>query len=151
LKKLAIVVLLVAAAAAAGCRRTAGVGGPGTVNEPGAATARQAVDKFMAAAHSQDLQAMSLVWGTSQGPAIQTMDKEERDQREIIMMCHLKHDRFQGLGEAPSTAGERAIAVELKFKDLTRSTNFYLTRGPNNRWFVRSFDLEPLREICAKR
>jgi hypothetical protein len=143
-KKLAIVLLFVAAA----CRRQATAGSP-PVASAGAATPRDAVVGFMAAAKVQDLQAMALLWGTTNGPALSTMDKESRDQREIIMMCYLKHDTYRVLSEAPSTNTERVLAVEVTYKGLTRSTNFYATGGPAGRWFVRTFDLEPLRDLCA--
>jgi hypothetical protein len=147
LKKLAIVLLLVAA----GCRRTAVVGAATTVNDPGAPTPRQAVDRFMAAAHSQDLQALSLIWGTAAGPTISTMDKDERDKREIIMLCYLKHDKYQIRGEAPGPEGERVFAMEVTFKTLTRLTTFKSVRGPSNRWYVREFDNNALRDICARK
>jgi hypothetical protein len=147
LKKLVIVLLLVAA----GCRRTVVVGNATTVNDPGAPTPREAVDRFMTAASAQDLQALSLIWGTSAGPTISTMDKEERDKREIIMLCYLKHDRYRILGEAPGPQGERVFAMEVTFKDLTRSTSFKSVRGPSNRWYVREFDNNALRDICAKK
>ena len=109
----------------------------------------------MAAAKSQDLQEMGLSWGTANGPALTDSEnrdeKETREQREIILMCYLKHDTYRVLGEAPAANAERVLAVELKYKDLTRSTNFTLTRGPKERWFVRQFDIEALRDICAKR
>jgi len=146
-KKLAIVLLLVAA----GCRRTVVVGNATTARDPGAPTPREAVDRFMAAAKTQDLQAMSLVWGTNAGPTIETMARAERDQREIIMMCYLKHDSYRIMGEAPSTDGDRVIAMEVKFKDLTRSTSFKTTRAQSNRWFVLKFDNDALRDICAKK
>ena len=147
MKKLAIVLLLVAA----GCRRTVVVGPATTLNDPGAPTPREAVDRFMAAASAQDLQAMSLIWGTPAGPTISTMDKDERDKREIIMMCYLKHNRYQIVGEAPGPDGDRVFAMEVTFKDLTRPTSFKATRGPSNRWYVREFDMNALRDICAKK
>jgi hypothetical protein len=146
LKKLVIVLLLVA-----GCRRTVVVGNATTVNDPGAPTPREAVDRFMTAASAQDLQALSLVWGTSEGPTISTMDKDERDKREIIMLCFLKHDRYRILGEAPGPKGERVFAMEVTFKDLTRPTTFKSVRGPSNRWYVGEFDMNALRDICAKK
>lgn len=147
MKKLAIVLMLVVAA---GCRRSVAVGSPAP-GEPGAPTPRDAVDRFMAAASAQDLQAMSLIWGTSSGPTISTMEKDERDKREIIMMCYLKHNRYQIVGEAPGPSGERVFAMEVMFKDLTRRTTFKAVRGPSNRWYVREFDNDALRDICAKK
>jgi hypothetical protein len=78
-------------------------------------------------------------------------ERETREQREIIQFCYLKHDGYQVLGEAPARNAERVVAAELKYKDLTRSTNFTVTRGPSNRWYVRAFDIEALRDICAKK
>ena len=109
----------------------------------------------MAAAKSQDLQEMGLVWGTSSGPELKEKETAEerntREQREIILFCFLKHDSYRVLGEAPATNGERVMAVELKFKGLTRPTNFTVTRGPPERWYVRQFDIEALRDICAQK
>ena len=147
MKKLAIVLLLVAA----GCRRTVVVGSATTVSDPGAPTAREAVDRFMAAAKTQDLQALSLVWGTNAGPTIATMPKEERDQREIIMMCYLKHDSYRIVNETQAPDGDRVFAMDVKFKDLTRSTTFKTTKAQPNRWFVLKFDNDALRDICAKK
>jgi hypothetical protein len=146
-KKLAIVVLFVLA----GCRRQVQVGSAPGSNTPGAASAREALQFFMAAAKAQDIQAMSNVWGTSSGPARSTMDKDELEKREIYMMLCLKHDSYHVLGEAPSPGGERVMAAEIKFQDLTRTTNFIATRGPNDRWYVRTLELEALNDICARR
>jgi hypothetical protein len=144
-KKLAIVLLF----ALASCRRQVQVGSPPAANAPGASSPREALQRFMTAAKAQDIQAMSNVWGTSQGPARSTMEKDELEKREIIMMTCLKHDSYRVLGEAPAPAGERVMAVEVKFKGLTPSTNFTSVRGPSERWYIRTLELEPLGEICA--
>ena len=94
---------------------------------------------------------MSMAWGTSSGPASTRMDQSERDQREIVMMCFLKHDSYQVLSEAPGTNNERIFVAELKYKGLTRSSNFTATRGPSDRWYLRAFDTDPLRDLCATR
>jgi hypothetical protein len=149
-KKLAILLLVVAAAS---CRRQVVVASvpPGDPNAPGAATPREAAQRFMSAAKAQDLQAMSMIWGTSAGPARATMGQQEIEQREVVMIGCLKHDTYRVVSEGPAASRERVLAVEIKFKDLTRSTNFYATPGPSNRWFVRTFDLESLRDICVRR
>ena len=105
----------------------------------------------MAAAKAQNLDAMSLVWGSAAGPARSTMDRTTWEQREVIMMTCLRHDSYRVQGEAPAAGGERVLLVELKFGDLTRSTNFYATLGPEQRWFVRSLDTQALESICLKR
>ena len=147
MKKLAIVGLLVVAA----CTRQVSVGTAANPNMPGGATAREAVQKFLVAAKAQDLQAMSNVWGTSAGPARSTMDQQVLEQREIILLCYLKHDSYRIASEAPATDGERVFEVETKYKDLTRSANFFATPGPAGRWYLRAFDSEKLTDICQRR
>lgn len=153
MKKLAIIALLVVSA----CTRTVVVNSPPTAvsGRGGGATPREALQRFMTAAKNQDLQELGVTWGTVDGPILKASEsreeKDTREQREIILMCYLKHDSYRVLGEAPAKNGERVLAAEVKFQDLTRSTNFSVTRGPNDRWFVRQFDIEALRDICARK
>ena len=147
MKKLAIVVLLVVA----GCRRQVVVTTAPGVNDPGGRTAREAVALFLSAAKAQDLQALSNVWGTTAGPARSTMDKETLEQREIILLCYLKHDSYRVLSETPAADRERTIGIETKYQDLTRVANFFATPGPGNRWYVRAFEVEKLNDICRRR
>lgn len=147
MKKLAIVLLLVSA----GCHRKVVVGSPPNPNEPGAATPRDAVARFLATAKAQDLQAMALIWGSPQGPIRDTRSRDEIEQREVILMCHLKHDSYRVLSDAPAVNNERVLGVELKYRDLTRLSNFTVGKGPTDRWYVFRFEMDPLREICARR
>jgi hypothetical protein len=149
-KKLAILVLLIGIA---GCRRQAVVGSPppGAATATGGATARDAVQRFMAAAKAQDLQALSMVWGTSSGPARSTMGQQELEMRIVSFLGCLRHDSYSVRSEGPATNGERVLLVELKFRELTRSSNFHATPGPSNRWYVRLFDQIALRDICTRR
>jgi len=152
-KKLAILFLLVAS-----CTRSVVVSGPPTAavsTAAGAATPRDAVKRFMTAARSQDLQEMGLAWGTTGGPELTDKEsadaKHTREQREIVMMCYLKHDTYQVTGEAPGMNEQRVLAVEVKFKELTRAADFTVTRSAKGRWFVQKVDIEKLRDICARK
>ena len=147
MKKLAIVGLLVVAA----CTRQVSVGTAANPNAPGGATAREAVQKFLAAAKAEDLQAMSNVWGTSAGPARSTMDRQQLEQREIILLCYLKHDSYRITNESPGADGERVFDVETTYRGLTRSANFFATPGPAGRWYLRAFDNEKLKDICQRK
>lgn len=151
MKRLAIVLLLVAAA----CHRKVIVGSPTTApvppGTPGAATPHAAVDRFMAAVKAQNLDELSLVWGTTSGPVRQTMKREEWEMREVTIMGCLKHDSYRVAAEGPAAGGERVLSVELKYQDLTPSTNFSTTRDGSGRWFVKSVDMEPVRQVCARR
>jgi hypothetical protein len=121
---------------------------PANGNVTGGADALGAVRAFMSAAKQQDLQALGAVWGNANGPARDAISREELEKRELIMMKCLRHDRYDIAGEAPNPGGSRAMVVNLTYKDLSRSTNFVVVRGPANRWYVEKFDLDPLQGIC---
>lgn len=115
----------------------------------GAVTARRAVEDFLAAARAQDLQAMSVVWGTSEGPARDVVPRDQLEKRELIMQCYLSHDKFTIMNDAPGQNGKRVFEVSLSKGSLTRQTTFTAVRGPSDRWYVENFQPEPVRDLCA--
>jgi len=154
-KKLAIVVLLVFA----GCRRQVQVTStptaitpPASANVTGAATAREAVQLFLATAKAQDLQAMGNIWGSAAGPARATIGDQERVEKHlIVLMKCLRHDTYSIMGETPAAGGERVFNVELRLGSLPLRSDFTTTQGPASRWYVRTFDFEKLQQICQRR
>jgi hypothetical protein len=127
--------------------QTAPVPAPAAQNAP-----RPALDSFLAAVKAQDLQAMSNVWGDKDGSvrASGKMGREEIERREIILMCYFRHDRYRVLNETPGVDNERVFQVELTKGTLSRTTNFYLATD-GTRWFVRSADMEPVRDLCVEK
>lgn len=119
-------------------------------NATGAPDAKAAVLAFLDAAKSQDLQALSSVWGSSEGSVRETgnIPREEMEKRELVMLCYLSHDTHQVLSDAPGANNERVIAAQLRRGNLARTSNFYAVAGPGGRWYVRSFDMEPLTDFC---
>ena len=115
-------------------------------------TPRQALDTFLSAANSQDLQAMSGVWGDKDGSVRSSakMSREEIEKREIIMMCYLRHDKYRVVSDAPAVDNERILGVELTKGKVTRTSNFNLATD-GKRWYVRSANLEALRDLCVER
>jgi hypothetical protein len=113
---------------------------------------RPALDAFLASVRAQDLQAMSAAWGDKDGPVRDSkkMGREELEQRELLLMCYFRHDRYRVLNDAPAPGGERVLRVELTKGTLTRSTNFYLADA-GTRWYVRTADVEPVRDLCQRR
>lgn len=151
--------LIIGLALLAGCQKTvttlpAPASRPG-VTAGGAATGgtspRAALDGFMAAVKAGDLQAMGTFWGTDQGPALTLMPQAEREERELIMVCYLKHDSYKVTDEQPGMDGKRVLSVTVTRKDLSRSTNFTMVAGPGARWYVLSMQMDPLRDLCAQR
>jgi hypothetical protein len=122
-----------------------------TGNQSGAGDALAAVRGFMSAAKEQDIQTMGGIFGDTQGPARDRIPRDELDKRSIIMMCYLKHDRYDIVGDAQAAGGGRSVVVNLTYKDLTRSTHFQVVTGPQQRWYVRSFEPSTLQDICSKR
>jgi hypothetical protein len=115
----------------------------------GAPSAQIAVDQFLKAVNAKDLQAMSTVFGTKDGPARETMDRTELEKREVILACYFAHDSARILGEAGGTQGHRDIRVELKKGNLARQTTFYSIRGPGGRWYVDNMDIAAVRDFCG--
>jgi hypothetical protein len=114
----------------------------------GAPAPRTAIEQFLGAVRAQDLQAMSIIWGSEKGPARDLIERRELEKRELIMQCMLAHDRFRILNEGPGQAGKRVFRVELTRGPITRATNFTATQGPSERWYVESADLEPVKDLC---
>jgi hypothetical protein len=119
---------------------------------PGAASPRLAVDAFLAAVRGQDLQAMSGVWGDKNGPVrdAKVMSREDMEQRELYLIRCLKHDSFRVTGDTPAVDNERLLRVELVRGTLVRSTDFSLARG-GDRWYVRTFALDPVKDLCTSK
>jgi hypothetical protein len=116
----------------------------------GGADARGAVLSFLDAAKNQDLQALSAVWGSTEGSVRDTgaIPREEMEKRELIMMCYLNHETHQVVSDAPAANNERVVAAQLRRGPLARTANFYAVAGPGGRWYVRAFDMESLTDFC---
>jgi hypothetical protein len=150
-KKLAIAVVFVVL----GCSRQVKVSSTPTSSTSatstgvGASTAREAVQTFMATAKAQDIQAMANIWGTSAGPASSTMGSDQLEPRLIYIMRCLRHDSYTILSESLAAGGERVYSLEVRRGTLTPKANFTTTLGPQNRWYLREFQLENLNPICT--
>jgi hypothetical protein len=114
-----------------------------SANTVGAATPRLALESFLAAVRAQDLQAMSLIWGNKDGPVrdSKVFTREEMEQRELILIRCLTHDRYRILNENPGADGERVIQAELTRGTTAKPTDFYVAKG-GSRWFIRSANIQ---------
>ena len=116
----------------------------------GAPAPRTAVEQFLAAVRAQDLQAMSIIWGTDKGPTRDQIERRELEKRELIMQCMFAHDRFRILEEMGGVGGRRVFRVELTRGRIVRVTNFTTIQGPSERWYVESADIEPVKDLCRQ-
>ena len=152
MRKLLIGLLLMAA-----CTTRTTVTPPVTVGTSPAGTTgtagpRAALDAFLSAIRAKDLQALGAVWGDKNGAIRDTkrISREEVEQRELLLMCYFSHDSFKVLSDSPAAGGERIMSVTLTKGTLSRTTNFYLVSG-ESRWYVRSADVDPVRDLCSKK
>jgi len=115
----------------------------------GGASAQLAVDQFLGAVKTRDLQAMSTVFGTDKGPARETMDRTELEKREVILTCYFTNDSYRILVERSGSGDHREVSVELRKGNITRQTTFYAIQGPGGRWYVENEDIAAVRDFCG--
>jgi hypothetical protein len=137
----------------AACSRQATVGSPapgtGTVvGQVGGATPAEAVAAMMAAAKSEDLQAVGTVWGDTEGLTRDKWPRPEFEMRAFYIVKCLRNDRYTILTESAAASGRRMANVQVVKGSLIKTTNFRLVRGQNGRWLVENVELEPLTQIC---
>jgi hypothetical protein len=118
----------------------------------GVTGARPALDAFLSAIRAKDLQALGASWGDKNGAIRDSkrISRDELEKRELVLMCYFNHDSYKVLNEAPGQDGERVMTVSLTRGTLTRTTDFFLTRG-SERWYVRTANMDPVRDLCSKK
>jgi hypothetical protein len=117
----------------------------------GAASPEGAVTAFLSAAAAQDLQAMSLVWGTARGPVRNTMERSEMERRQLVMIRLLCQDGARPMGTSTGTDGRRLVRYELALRGRTQPVTFTTVPGPQGRWFVEDLEVLRLQELCIGR
>jgi hypothetical protein len=121
----------------------------GTVT--GASTPESAVNAFLMAAKAQDLQAMSQVWGTSRGAAAATMERNEMERRELVLIRLLCHESAAITGSTPGTDGRRLLRLDMTRAGRTVPVTFTTVQGPRERWYVEDLEVLKLQELCNTR
>ena len=141
MKRLVALLLLTAACHAA----------PPSTALTGADSPHGVVDKFLASANAQDLQAMSAVWGDERGPARDRFPRQEAERQMLIMVCLVKHDG-QKIGDPVRVENSRlAVPVDLTLGKNKATSKFIVAQGPSSRWYVQDLDLKVLQAngFCA--
>jgi hypothetical protein len=132
----------------AGCRS----GNPSTpvTGVAGATGPRQAAEQFLASIRAEDVQATSIIWGSTKGPARELIrDRTELEKRILVMQCNINHDSYRILGDLPGDGLKRNLKIELRRGQLIAQTTMVAAQGPNQRWFIENTDLAPLRGFCS--
>ncbi len=116
----------------------------------GALAPRLAVEQFLNAAHTGDIQAMSVVFGTDKGAARDNIDRTELEKREIILQCFFNADKYRILSETVGKDGHRVIKAELTKGNMVRQPNFFVIQGPAGRWYVDNMEIAVVKEFCGQ-
>jgi hypothetical protein len=124
-----------------------------SANLPGAVAPRQAVERFLGAAKSQDLQELAIAWGTAKGPARDQFSDSERPQLEkrlIVMLGCYDGEKHRILDEIPADNGKRILRVELTKGGVTKTPRFTTVKGPSERWYVEDADFAAVTALCRR-
>ena len=145
MKRIALVLVLAASA----CQT---VPVRGTSAMTGGATPRDAIDRFLAGARAQDIQALGAVFGNDQGPLREHADRAMVERQLLIQAQCLRHDKSVVSGPVRGPGGSELFTVDLTQGTLTASPHFTVVRGPSNRWYVEVFEIVELQNkgFCSK-
>jgi hypothetical protein len=118
----------------------------------GAATPRASVDRFLAAARTQDIQALGADFGDDKGALRDHADRATTERRLLIMLQCLRHDKAVISEPARGEGGRQLFTVDFAQERLTATSKFTVVRGPSGRWYVESFEIVPLQNkgFCSK-
>lgn len=107
--------------------------------DPGA---ERAVIAFLDAVRAKSLAGMAELWGTSRGPAMQSMPRDELQKRLTVMQIYLEHERYQILPSelVQTSSPNQTIRVRLTRAGCTPVVPFTVVRY-RDRWLVESVDL----------
>ncbi len=125
---------------------------PSSRTGPVPSGARPALDAFLGAIRSKDLQALGANWGDKDGPIRDSkrISRDELEKRELLLMCYFNHDSFTVLNDEAAAGGERKMTVRLTKGTLSRTTDFLIASAPE-RWYVRTGNVEPVRDLCSRK
>jgi hypothetical protein len=149
-KRTILLLLTVAACRSASTPSPSSSSNASSPNLPGAAAPRQAVERFLGAAKSQDLQEMSIAWGTSKGPARDQFERTELEKRLIVMQGCYDSDKHRIIDETPGENGKRVLRVELTKGTTTKTPRFTTVKGPSDRWYVEDADFAAVSALCRR-
>jgi len=102
----------------------------------GGATSRAALDAFFAAIRKEDIQAISVVWGSKQGAARDRMPRDEMETRILIMQCDYSHDAVRVVNTPRQKTDSVFYRVELTKSGRTQQSDVITVTGPQSRWYV---------------
>ena len=143
MKRIALLLVLAAACRTVAVPDTAMTGG---------ATPRAAVDRFIAGARAQDMQAVGAVFGNDKGPLRDHADRATVERQLLIQLQCLRHDKATISEPSRGEGGRQVFTVDFMQGNLAASVHFTVVRGPSDRWYVEVFEIVVLQNkgFCNK-
>ena len=86
---------------------------PTSQSDPGASTPDSAIKAFMAAVNSQNLDDLSIIWGSEKGPTRDGPNQDQLKKREMVMVCYLQHDSYRILSRVEQEKGLYVVSFEI--------------------------------------
>ncbi len=111
---------------------------------PAPAEPEAAVRAFMNAVAANSMVAMGELWGTSRGPAVGFMDRDQLEKRLTVIRAYLEHERFEIIGTSTSVSGnadERQLQVRIVRRGCTPVVPMTMVRYRSG-WLVSDVNLE---------
>lgn len=118
----------------------------------GAATPRAAVDRFLAAARSQDIQALGAMFGNDKGPLRNQADRATVERQLLIQLQCLRHDKATVSDPSRGEGGQQIFSVDMVQGANKATVPFNVIKGPSDRWYVLEFKIVELQNkgFCSK-
>src|SRR5450755_784671 len=96
----------------------------------GGATARDAVERFLASARSQDIQAIGAVFGNEQGPLRDHSDRATMERQFLIQLQCARHDKASISEGVRGEGGSQIFTVDMTQGTNSASVKFTTVKGP---------------------
>ena len=124
---------------------TLGCASGGGSSEPVApADPEEAVARFLDAVRDNSMETLGQLWGTSRGPAVESMEEDELVKRLSVIMVYLQHERYEITPQTDAlmrgTGAERRVRARLYRRGCMPVVPFTLVRW-RDRWLVSNIDL----------
>lgn len=103
------------------------------------------IERFLRAANQNDLDAMSNLFGTRDGPVARTWSRREIDDRMFLLASLLKHTDYT-IGNEQIVPGRREEATQFNVRLVLQQgpvqVPFVMVRSRNNQWLVENIDIQ---------
>jgi hypothetical protein len=118
----------------------------------GGKTPRDAVDRFLAGARAQDLQAIGAVFGNEQGPLRDHADRTVIERQLLIQLQCTRHDKATVSEPVRGEGGRQVFTVDMTQGANSAAVKFTTVKGPSDRWYVLIFEIQVLQNkgFCNK-